>query len=154
MILPRYRIDTSHIDGAGQGLFVDESLARGRVIIAPDNVHTVWPETRLREYPADSTEAKSSVRWFEDHYSLTPEWSDECYVNHSFSPNALWHLGFIFALYDVAADAEITVDYRLVIGSGERLPFTDAATGEAIIGLPWTQSLAQSAASLVRLFPR
>lgn len=154
MILPRYRIDTSRINGAGKGLFVDEPLARGRVIIAPDNVHTVWPEAKLREYPTDSKEAESSVRWFEDHYSLTPEWSDECYVNHSFSPNALWHLGFIFALDDLAAGAEITMDYCLVIGSGERLPFVDAVTGEAIVGLPWSQSLAQSTVLLSRLFPR
>lgn len=154
MILPRYRIDTSCISGAGKGLFVDEPLARGRVIIAPDQVHTVWPEAKLREYPSDSIEAESSVRWFENHYSLTPEWSDECYVNHSFSPNALWHLGFIFALDALVAGAEITMDYRLVIGTGERLPFADAVTGEAIIGLPWSQSLAQSTALLSRLFPR
>ncbi len=153
MILPRYRIEVSGISGAGKGLFLDEPLPRGRVIIAPDNVHTVWPEAKLRGYPADSIEAESSVRWFETHYSLTPEWSDECYVNHSFSPNALWHLGFIFALDDLAAGAEITMDYRLVIGSGERLPFTDAVTGEAIVGLPWPQSLARSTALLSVLFP-
>ncbi len=46
---------------------------------------------------ADSIEVESGVRWFEDWFSLTQEWSDECYVNHSFKPNGLWHLGFIFA---------------------------------------------------------
>lgn len=153
MILPRYRVAASGIDGAGKGLFLDQPLARGRVIIAPDKVHTVWPESRLRQFPADSIEAESSVRWFEDQYSLTPEWSDECYVNHSFQPNALWHLGFVFALEDLAAGIEVTMDYRLVIGSGEEMPFRDAATGQSIVGLPWAQSLARSTALLAELFP-
>lgn len=154
MILPRYRIAASRIATAGRGLFVDEAVARGRVIIAPDNVHTVWPEARLRGFAADSIEVESSVRWFEDQFSLTPEWSDECYVNHSFTPTALWHLGFIFAAADLAPDTEVTMDYRYVIGSGERLPFADAATGRDIVGLPWPDCLAGSAAQLLALLGR
>lgn len=153
MILPRYQIGASTIAGAGKGLFLQEDIARGRVIIAPDNVHTVWPEARLRNYPDDSLEVLSSVRWFECEFSLTPEWSDECYVNHAFAPNALWHLGFIFALDDLRADTEVTVDYRLVIGDGEKMPFRDGVTGNAIVGLPWAEALACSTAHLARLFP-
>lgn len=151
MIVPRYRIEASRIPGAGKGFFLGEAVARGRVLIAPDNIHTVWPEARLRQYPADSVEVESSVRWFEDHYSLTPEWSDECYVNHSFTPTALWHLGFVFAAADLEKGTEITVDYRLVIGSGERMPFRDAITGEEIIGLPWQDNLRTSARRLLEL---
>ncbi|HEX4872111.1 MAG TPA: SET domain-containing protein [Nevskiaceae bacterium] len=154
MILPRYRVAPSRIPGAGQGLFVEEPVAAGRVLIAPDNIHTVWPEARLRQYPADSIEVASSVRWFEDHYSLTPEWSDECFVNHSFAPTALWHLGFIFALRDLAVGEEVTMDYQLVIGSGERLPFVDAVSGREIVGLPWPEALVQSASTLLQLHRR
>lgn len=151
MILPRYRIEPSRIPGAGKGLFLDEPVARGRVIVAPDSIHTVWPESKLRQFPADSIEVESSVRWFEDQYSLTPEWSDECYVNHSFTPTALWHLGFIFALADLPADSEVTMDYRYVIGDGERMPFTDGVTGHEIVGLLWKQALAEGARQLVEL---
>lgn len=151
MIVPQYRVEASRIPMAGKGLFLAEAVARGRVIIAPDNIHTVWPEARLRQFPADSIEAESSVRWFEDWYSLTPEWSDECYVNHSFEPTALWHLGFIFAGADLPAGSEITVDYRLVIGSGEVMPFRDSATGREIVGLGWTDNLRLSAGELLRL---
>lgn len=151
MILPRYRIDASRIPGAGRGLFLDEPLARGAVIIAPDKVHTLMPERTLRTYAEDSIEVQSSVRWFEDWFSLTPEWSDECYVNHSFAPTALWHLGFIFALDDLPPGTEITMDYRLVIGSGERLPFDDAETGQPIVGLEWRENLRTSAATLLKL---
>lgn len=146
MILPRYRVATSRIPQAGQGLFVDEPVARGRVILAPDNIHTVWPEAKLRTYPADSVEVHSSVRWFEDRFSLTPEWSDECYVNHSFSPSAIWHLGFVFALHDLAAGTEVTMDYRYVIGDGEEMPWADSVTGRRIIGLTWSRALKETAA--------
>ena len=152
MILPRYRVDASRIAGAGKGLFADERIAQGRVVIAPDKVHTVWPEAKLRAYAPDSIEVESSVRWFEDQFSLTPEWSDECFVNHSFTPNALWHLGFIFALREIAAGEEITMDYRHVIGSGEVMPFKDSATGREIVGLPWPLALQDSAQQLVTLF--
>ena len=151
MIVPQYRVEASRIPQAGKGLFLAEAVARGRVIIAPDNIHTVWPEARLRTYTADSIEAESSVRWFEDWYSLTPEWSDECYVNHSFAPTALWHLGFIFAGADLPAGTEITVDYQLVIGSGEVVPFKDSLTGREIVGLSWQDNLRSSALALLAL---
>jgi len=154
MIVPRYHVAPSQISGAGQGLYLDEAVARGRVIIAPDGVHTVWSETKLRTFAADSREVESSVRWFEDQFSLTPEWSDECYVNHSYSPEALWHLGFIFALQDLEPGVEVTMDYRYVIGAGERLPFADAETGREIVGLPWAECLRGSAEQLIALLPR
>ena len=151
MILPRYRVAASVIRGAGKGFFSDEAITKGRVIIAPDKVHTVWPESKLRDFAADSIEVESSVRWFEDQFSLTPEWSDECFVNHSFTPNALWHLGFIFALRDIPAGEEVLMDYRHVIGSGEVMPFKDSATGREIVGLPWPQVLHDSAQQLATL---
>jgi hypothetical protein len=146
VILPRYRIADSRIPLAGKGLFVDETVSRGRVIVAPDNVHTVWPESRLRECDAESIEARSSVRWFEDRFSLTPEWSDECYVNHSFSPTGIWHLGFIFAIRELEAGTEVTMDYRYVIGDGEEMPWPDSVTGRRIVGLTWSQALKETAA--------
>mgnify|MGYP001550119385 CR=1 FL=1 len=136
---------------AGKGLFAAQAIAAGKVIIAPDNVHTVWPEAKLRQHPEDSIEVESSVRWFEDHYSLTPEWSDECYVNHSFTPNAQWHLGFIFALRAIGEGEEITMDYRYVIGSGEEMPFKDSLTGRPIVGLSWEDCLKGSAAQLLQI---
>lgn len=154
MILPRYRVADSTIPLAGKGLFLDEEVARGRVILAPDNIHTVWSEARLRTYPDDSVEARSSVRWFEDRFSLTPEWSDECYVNHSYSPTALWHLGFVFALTDLPAGTEVTMDYRYVIGDGEQMPFQDSVTGCPIVGLPWEECVGATAAQLATLFMR
>ena len=152
MILPRYRVADSLIPLAGKGLFLEEAVSRGRVILAPDNIHTVWPESRLRQHAEDSLEVRSSVRWFESHFSITPEWSDECYVNHSYAPTALWHLGFVFALTDLEVGAEVTMDYRYVIGDGEQMPFHDSVTGQPIVGLPWVEVLSHTAAQLAGLF--
>jgi hypothetical protein len=154
VIVPAYRVAPSRIPGAGQGLFVTEAVSRGRVIIAPDNVHTVWPEARLRALPEDSLEARASVRWFEQWFSITPEWSDECYVNHAFEPTGLWHLGFIFARADLPAGTEVTADYRLLLGDGEDPGFACSQTGQPIIGLPWRASLRASADQLLGLFER
>ena len=151
MIIPHYRIAPSTIPRAGKGLFLDEPVLKGSVILAPDKVHTLIPEVQLRQFAPDSIEVESSVRWFENWYSLTPEWSDECYVNHSFTPTALWHLGFIFALDKMAAGTEVTVDYQLVIGSGEHMPFRDSVTGKAIVGLEWRECLRRSTQQLAKL---
>ena len=50
MIIPRYHIGPSKIAGAGKGLFLDEPVARGRVIVAPDaipRVHTMAEIDRM-----------------------------------------------------------------------------------------------------------
>lgn len=153
MIVVPYDVVSSAIPGAGKGLRLTAPVPRGAVIIAPDNLHTVWPEARLREYSPDSIEVQASVRWFEQWFSITPEWSDECYVNHSFQPNGLWHLGFIFALDDLPVGAELTVDYRLLLGDDEDPGFACAESGRPIRGLPWRESLSRSTAQLADLFP-
>lgn len=152
MIVVPYEVVASRIPGAGKGLRLTAAVPRGAVMIAPDNLHTVWPEAKLREYPADSLEVQASVRWFESWFSITPEWTDECFVNHSFQPNGLWHLGFIFALDDLPAGTELTVDYRLLLGDDEDPGFACAETGRAIRGWPWRESLARSTAGLAGLF--
>ena len=90
----------------------------------------------------------ATVRWFEDRYTITPEWPDECYINHAFEPNGLWHLGFVFALSDLPAGTEITVDYRHLLAPGQEEDFQDALTGERIVGWSWTESLSRSTAQL------
>lgn len=151
MITVRYRIASSTIAGAGQGLFVDEHVRKGRVIVAPSHIDGTLSLQQLLE-DEHHPHADSSIRWFEDHCTISPDWPDECYVNHSFKPNGLWHLGFIFAARDIAAAEEICVDYRHLIGAGVTLPFIDAETGQAITGYSWPHSLHLSAQNLTDIF--
>jgi hypothetical protein len=148
MILPRYRIAASRIPGAGKGLFLDETVAAGRILTAPDAIERTYDAAELAARPEL---AYASARWFEDRYTLAPEWPDECYINHSFEPTGLWHLGFVFAQAELPAGTEITVDYRHLLPPGQAEDFIDAASGERIIGFDWAQSLASSTRALSRL---
>ena len=151
MILPRYSIAASSISGAGKGLFLEEKVAAGRIITAPDTIDRTWRQDELNASPDLSAQMYAAARWFEDRYTLSPDWPDECYINHSFAPTGLWHLGFIFALKDLPTGAEITVDYRHLLPPGQEEDFIDTATGEKIIGLSWHESLSSSTRALSAL---
>lgn len=141
MILPRYRIAPSAIPSAGKGVFLEEPLASGRIAIAPDRIAQTWSLADIVSDPERAALMHTSVRWFEDRYTLSPDWPDECYVNHSFEPTGLWLLGFIFAARDLDADEELTADYRHLLAPGQEEEFRDAHTGDAIVGYAWNDSL-------------
>ncbi|PKM14726.1 MAG: hypothetical protein CVV12_12395 [Gammaproteobacteria bacterium HGW-Gammaproteobacteria-2] len=151
MILTPYRVAPSTIPGAGKGLFIDAPVAAGRIIVAPDAINRVYRWDEVLAQPDIDTALASSVRWFEDRYTITPEWPDECYINHAFASTGLWHLGFVFAARDLDAGEEVTVDYRHLLREGEYEGFADALTGKPIIGYSWQQSLATSTAQLAEL---
>ncbi|MDR3444601.1 MULTISPECIES: SET domain-containing protein [unclassified Dyella] len=151
MIVPRYRIAASNIAGAGQGLFLLEDVAAGQIVSAPDAIDRTYRYDELTGSPELSAQLYASARWFEDRYTVSPDWPDECYVNHSFAPTGLWHLGFVFAAHDLPAGTEITVDYRHLLPPGEEEVFVDADTGQRIVGLPWIESLRTSTHALAAL---
>lgn len=151
MILPRYRVADSLIPGAGKGLFLDEPVARGRLITAPDAIPEVFRFDEIAQRPDAAQLLPATVRWFEDRYTVTPEWPDECYINHAFDPTGLWHLGFVFALRDLPPGTEVTVDYRHLLAPGQSEDFPDANTGAAIVGFSWEESLAASTSQLQTL---
>ena len=151
MIVPHYRIDASRIPGAGQGLFLDEPVHAGDILTAPDAIDRTWSLGEIEASESLRALAHTRARWFSDRYTLSPDWPDECYVNHSFQPTGLWHLGFIFATADLAPGTEITVDYRHLLAPGEEEGFNDALSGEKIIGYTWPQSLAISTRALAAL---
>ena len=151
MILPHYHIGPSLIAGAGQGLFIDEPVARGRLITAPDAIARVYTFDEINALPDAAQLLPATVRWFEDRYTVTPEWPDECYINHAFEPSALWHLGFVFAARDLDPGCEITVDYRHLLAPGQEEAFLDSASGQRIVGYAWPESLRASTTALAAL---
>jgi hypothetical protein len=153
MILPRYCVAPSTIPGAGQGVFVAEDVARGRILVAPDAIPRVYRWEEVLAMPEREAALAASVRWFEDRYTVSTDWPDECYLNHCFEPNGLWHLGFVFAARELAAGEEITIDYRHLLGEGQEENFRDARSGDAIVGWSWSESLARSTRDLADLLP-
>lgn len=154
MILPRYHIAASTIPGAGKGLFLDEAVRAGEILVAPDDIRKVYKWHEIEALPNAEELLAATVRWFGDRYTVSTDWPDECYVNHAFEPNGLWHLGFIFAADDLARGAEITVDYRHLLAPGQEEGFRDAHTGRAIVGWSWHESLSRSTAHLQTLLAR
>lgn len=151
MILPKYTVAMSRIPGAGKGLFLAQPVARGSVVVAPADIRESRLIDRGRLGALDGESAATSIRWFEDYCTIDPDWSDECYINHSFSPSGLWHLGFVFAMDDLDAGSELTVDYRLLLADGETPGFNDALTGLPIIGFSWQENLRRSTALLQQI---
>ncbi len=151
MILPRYHIAPSAIRGAGKGLFLDETVKAGSIVTAPDTIERTYRFAEIAASAELRAQLHAAARWFEDRYTLSPDWPDECYINHSFAPNGLWHLGFVFALADLTVGTEITVDYRHLLAPGQAEDFVDSVTGETITGLSWHESLASSTRALAGL---
>lgn len=150
MICVPYFVDTSLIPHAGKGLFLQAPISAGKVLVAPSKIHST---VALGDLLSESTDhhLDSSIRWFEDHCTVSPDWPDECYVNHAFAPTGLWHLGFIFAARDLAAGTEVTVDYRHLLAPGVDIGFPDSVTGKRIVGLSWSESLRLSTGHLHQL---
>ncbi len=101
MIAVRYRIAQSAIPGAGKGVFIEEDALHGAVIIAPDAIPRTlrWDEIVAR--PDREALMPGAIRWFEEHFTVTPDWPD-------------------------------------------------AASGQRIVGLPWSESLRLSTEQLRR----
>lgn len=150
LINVRYRVAPSLIAGAGKGFFLEETVAAGRVLIAPGHVAATTPVAAV--FSANPPpHAETSVIWYEDQCVLSPDFPDDFYINHSFSPNALWHLGFVFALRDLAAGEELLLDYRHLIADGVTLDFLDGDTGAPITGHAWRDKLRLAASQLMAL---
>ncbi len=130
------------------GLYLEQAVDRGSVLIAPDAVPRTWRWDQIVARPDAEALLPSCIRWFEDQFTVTPEWPDECYVNHAFAPTGIWHLGFVFAASALARGAEVTIDYRHLLGEGQQEVFLDAVTRTPIIGLPWSESLRLSTEQL------
>lgn len=150
MIVPAYEIRVA-MHAHGKGIFLREGVKRGQVLLAPDAINKLYNQAERAALVPGSPEDEACVRWFETFHTVSTDWPDDCYVNHSFSPTGLWHLGFVFALRDLAANDEITVDYRFVIDDNEKMPFLDAETGGEIIGYTWKENLRRSTEQLLAI---
>ena len=150
MIVPAYEIRDA-VHAHGNGVFLREVVRKGQVLVAPDAINKVYNGTERAALTPGSAEDDACVRWFENYHTVSTDWPDDCFVNHSFNPSGLWHLGFIFATRDLAAGDEITVDYRFLVNDNEVMPFRDAETGDEIVGYTWEENLKRSTSMLLAL---
>jgi hypothetical protein len=151
MIQSPYAIRPSRIAGAGKGVFLTAAVLAGQILVYPDQIPETFTLDEIAARPDAKAALAATVRWFEERYTVSLEWPDECYINHSFAPTGIWHLGFVFAARDLSEDTELTVDYRHLLAPGQHEEFLDADTGQAIVGFSWQQSFALSLQELSKL---
>ncbi len=150
MIVPKYEIRPARF-AEGKGVFLLEGVKRGQILVAPDAINQVFNAEQRAALVPGSAEDEACVRWFESYHTVSTDWPDDCYVNHSFNPSGLWHLGFIFATRDLQAGDEVTADYRFLVDDNEVMPFKDAETGQEIVGYVWEDNLRISTELLLAL---
>lgn len=150
MIVPKYEIRPARF-AEGKGVFLLESVKRGQILVAPDAINQVYNKEQRAALVPGSPEDDACVRWFESFHTVSTDWPDDCYVNHSFNPSGLWHLGFIFATRDLNAGDEVTADYSFLVDDNEVMPFKDAETGREIVGYVWEDNLRISTELLLAL---
>jgi hypothetical protein len=150
MIVPKYEIRPARF-AEGKGVFLLEGVKRGQILVAPDAINQVYNAEQRAGLVPGSAEDEACVRWFESYHTVSTDWPDDCYVNHSFNPSGLWHLGFIFATRDLQAGDEVTADYRFLVDDNEVMPFKDAETGQEIVGYVWEDNLRISTEQLLAL---
>jgi hypothetical protein len=64
----------------------------------------------------------------------------------------VYHCGICFALQDMTAGTELTVNYEYILSADEADLFVDTLTGAHVRGLPGELALARSARELLQLF--
>ncbi len=137
----------------GLGLFTLEKIKKGRIIgNFSHNANVMTEEEYQKEQGiGNSLIIQSAVRWAGKLFVYNSEIGNEDYINHSDDPNILYHCGLCFALKDIDAGEELTINYRYFLAENDVGAFMDAFTGEKIDGLSSKESLLRSSQELIKL---
>lgn len=141
----------SSIDG--NGLFTDEDIAKGEIIMIWLDGAYLINETKYIESQkkGDKNMVITGARAVHNIYLHTSdEPRYENFMNHSDNPNVLYHAGICYALENIQAHTELTTDYRFIL-SDKDVPFLDKTNGKEVIGFSNMQSLLLSAKKLVEI---
>lgn len=148
----RTRIAPSGLDGAGLGAFAMERIARG-TLLGLDLPDATWIISSQEALQLPRRERIQTWRHVEDICFRGGQGLDTPanYINHSFEPNILWHLGCYWALEDLEPGDELLLDYRPLIDPSWSGRIVDAASGRKLQGLEGKRALLESAQKLVHL---
>lgn len=70
---------------------------------------------------------------------------NEEYINHSETPNLLYHCGVCLATRDIAPGEELTVNYKYFLAEHDVCAFNNSETGKMVDGIPPADAFIQSA---------
>lgn len=145
----------STIPEAGLGAFALEKVPAGtflgmdfltrKWVVSPEEVLALPPESRKYAWRHIDNICISAV---------SGEQSPADFINHSFEPNILWHLGHYFSLKDIEAGDELFIDYRHLHDPSWGAHLHDASSGRSVPGWSWRESLLHSSRQLATLLEK
>lgn len=145
-------VSPSKIPHAGNGVFTNEYIPARKVIVYPNEKNITLTKNQFKDIPTNQAQLQSAIRWFDETYTIDPDWSLESNFNHSFAPNCLWYLGFIISLQELEPGDELLIDYRNFLEEGYTLDFKDSITGLEITGFTWPDKMKNGAKLILEHF--
>jgi hypothetical protein len=135
----------------GKGLFALEPISRGKIICFFSIGAQVITEKRFLEAVKNNEQpiVRTGTRFAGKYFTIGNESEPYTYLNHSFTPNLLCHAGIIIARRAIAAQEELTLDYRTLVDATDIGLYSDAISGQEIRGYSARETLLRTARELV-----
>lgn len=145
----------STLPEAGLGIFSLEAVPAG-TFLGMDFLKSSWVTTAEHIDQQPEEIGKFGWRHISDICFLVDngEKAPTDFMNHSFEPNILWHVGHYFAIRDIAAGDELFMDYRHMLDPSWGVQWKDAVSGQHVVGFSWRESLAKSSQVLAGLLSK
>ena len=149
-----YKVETRDSEIAGHGAYAMEPIAIGAIVGLLNHHNLIMTETEYQDAQRRGEELiiQSAVRLVGDYFVYNSKITDEEYINHSETPNMLYHCGILFAKQPIAVGDELTVDYKYFLATNDVHAFDDRDTGKQVTGLSAKQALIESCREVMALF--
>jgi len=138
---------------AREGLFAREDVGKGGIVanFVEDAVVLTEKEYQLEQKNGNELVIMSGVRWIGGYFLCKKKIGHEEYINHSFGPNLIYHMGVCFAARRIRSGEELTADYRFFLAENDVNAFTDVTTGRRVDGFSAEEALYRSARAVVAI---
>lgn len=147
-------VKKSQISGAGLGLFADEDIPKGTIVLIFSLDAFTITKNKYDEQQIENNDLMMTTgcRLIGEVFLYTDSRVRfENYINHAFHPNMLYHAGLCIALDNIPRGTELTIDYGLILSENDKYSFTDTLTNRQVCGLNGNDALRQSAKQLLDL---
>jgi len=134
------------------GLFLLEPVKKGTVILIA-NSSGIMTETDYQSEQAKDNKliSMTAVRLLGRHFIYGDSIGNEEYINHSETPNMLYHCGIFLAARDIDPGEELTVNYKYFLAEQDVCAFYNAETGHTVDGISPADAFIQSAEEVLTL---
>lgn len=141
----------------GYGLYTNEFIRKGEIIMFwMANAYLIKElDYNTQQSKGDQQMIATGARYVGDMFLYTDigprKDRYENYINHSFSPNVLYHCGVCFALRDIQPSEELTTDYTYLLSENDQETFIDEASGKEVKGISWHKCLLHTTEQLQKI---